>query len=69
VLLAGEPLLLGRGDDLAVHQQGGGAVVIKSGEAENRSGQNAVPLKDGVDEGGDSRTAGKDHQSAEKQER
>ena len=69
VLLAGEPLLLGRGDDLAVHQEGGGAVVIKGGETENRFGQPVIPLKDGVDEGGDGRTAGKDHQGAEKQQR
>ncbi len=35
VLLAGEALFLGRGDDLAVHQDGCGAVVIKGGKPEN----------------------------------
>ena len=35
VLLAGEALFLGRGDDLAVHQDGRGAVVIKGGKPEN----------------------------------
>jgi len=42
--------------------------VIKGGETENRFGQPVIPLKDGVDEGGDGRTAGKDHQGAEKQQ-
>jgi hypothetical protein len=69
MLLAGEALFLGGGDDLAVNEQGGGAVVIKGGKTENRFGHAIVPLEDGVDEGRDGRTAGEDHQSAKKQER
>jgi hypothetical protein len=43
--------------------------VIKSREAENRFGQSVIPLKNGVDERSDGRTAGKDHQGTEKQQR
>jgi hypothetical protein len=35
VLLAREPLLLGRGHDPAVLDQGGGAVVVKGGDPQN----------------------------------
>ena len=41
VLLAGEALFLGRGDDLAVHQDGRGAVVIEGGKPENGVRQGA----------------------------
>ena len=35
LLLAGKPLLVGGRDDFPVHDQGGGAVVVKGGDAEN----------------------------------
>ena len=38
VLLAGEALLLRRGDDLPVPQQGGGGVVVEGGDAEDVGG-------------------------------
>jgi hypothetical protein len=33
MLLAGKPLFLGRGDDLAVHDQGGGGIMVESRDA------------------------------------
>ena len=35
MLLAREPLLLGRGDNVAVHDQRRGAVVVESRDAQN----------------------------------
>ena len=38
MLFAGEPLFLGGGDDLAVDDERGGAVVIERGDAEDGDG-------------------------------
>jgi hypothetical protein len=48
VLLAREAFLLRGGDDLAVTQQGGGAVVIEGGNTED---MHAARSKESVDEG------------------
>src|SRR5262249_2948973 len=42
VPLARKPLFLGRGNDLAVAHQGGGAVVVEGGEPENSHNANRL---------------------------
>jgi hypothetical protein len=43
--------------------------MIESRKAENRGGHAAVPLKNGINERSYRRTAGKDHQGPEEQQR
>jgi len=60
VLLAGKAFFLGGGNDLAVTQQGGGAVVIEGGDAENDHG-----LEQGIDEGCNGATLCHDDEASE----
>jgi hypothetical protein len=47
VFFAGEPFLLGGGDNLSIAHQAGGAVVVKGGDAENVHFAKVNPLLGG----------------------
>jgi hypothetical protein len=65
VLLAGEALLLGGGDDLSVDDQCRGTVVIERGQSENSHSPGSCGLKDRVDQRRDRGALGEHDQAAE----
>ena len=65
VLLAGEALLLGGGDDLSVDDQCRGTVVIERGQSENSHSPGSCGLEDRVDERRDRGALGEHDQAAE----